>query len=250
MAILTALSVGMPILQAGLGYMGARQATDNQNRAIRAGWRAADQNYANAIARQNESWNNTLKVWNQRIDQHNKQIQRNQDAAYGYGGAFMGLQMKTNEKFREAAFSQQARLSKLYQVMGTGAATAGFSGKTADRMNTMDFGAFGRENATMVSNLTQSIHAQELDQVNVNRQLDNANQQSWANVSVAPIAPRRPMHPGYQAQRAQPSALPYILQGGMGAAMGAGKAGFFGDKVQNGLLGFNANAYANQSYGT
>ena len=40
MAILTALSIGMPILQAGLGYMGARTATDNQNRAIRAGWRA------------------------------------------------------------------------------------------------------------------------------------------------------------------------------------------------------------------
>ena len=230
--------------------MGARTATDNQNRAIRAGWRAADQNYANAIARQNESWNNTLKVWNQRIDQHHKQVQRNQDAAYGYGGAFMGLQMKTNEKFREAAFSQQARLSKLYQVMGTGSATAGFSGKTANRMAEMDLGAFGRENATMVSNLTQSIHAQELDQVNVNRQLDNANQQSWANVSVAPIAPRRPMHPGYQAQRAQPSALPYILQGGMGAAMGAGKAGIFGSNAQNGLLGFNANAYANQSYGT
>ena len=229
--------------------MGARTATDNQNRAIRAGWRATDRNYANAIARQNESWNNTLKVWNQRIAQHNRQLQRNMDAAYGYGGAYMGLQMKTNEKFREAAFSQQARLSKLYQVMGTGAATAGFSGKTADRMAEMDFGAFGRENATMVSNLTQSIYAQELDQENVRRQLDNANQQSWASVSVAPIAPRRPMHPGYQAQRAQPSALPYILQGGMGAAMGAGKAGFFGSKVQNSLLGFNANAYANQSYG-
>ena len=67
--------------------MGARTATDNQNRAIRAGWRATDRNYANAIARQNESWNNTLKVWNQRIEQDNKQLQRNMDAAYGYGGA-------------------------------------------------------------------------------------------------------------------------------------------------------------------
>ena len=31
--------------------------------------------------------------------------------------------------------------------------------------------------------------------------------------------------------------------------MGAGKAGFFGSKVQNGLLGFNETLHADQSYG-
>ena len=100
-----AASAGLAVAQAGIGYLGAQGQTANNNRAIRASNRARINNYNYQIQQQNQEWNNTLKIWNQRLDQYDKQVKRNMDAAYGYGGAYMGLQVQTNEKFREAAFS-------------------------------------------------------------------------------------------------------------------------------------------------
>ena len=65
------------------------------------------------------------------------------DAAYGYGGAYMGLQVRTNEQFRQAAFQSQASLNRLYQTLGTSAA-AGQTGRTAERFDVASLAAFGR----------------------------------------------------------------------------------------------------------
>ena len=59
--------------------------------------------------------------------------------------------------------------------------------------------AFGREQAIRASNLTRSIEAQKLDQTNVRRQLENANNQAYQSVAVAPVPGRRPAPPVLQA---------------------------------------------------
>ena len=228
----------MPVAQAGLGYFGAQQKTANQNAAIRAQNRASRQGYYQAIEQQNIEWNNTLKIWNQRLEQYDKQLKRNQDAAYGYGGAYMGLQVRTNEQFRQAAFQSQASLTKLYQTLGTAQAT-GQTGKTADRFDVASLAAFGRESAIRASNLTRTIEAQKLDQTNVRRQLENANNQAYQSVAVAPVPGRRPAPPTLQAPVAGPSPFSFIAEGAIGAFGGLSKAGVFGESLQNNALNFN-----------
>ena len=229
-----AASAGLAVAQAGIGYLGASQQTANQNSAIRASNRARINNYNYQIQQQNREWNNTLKIWNQRLDQYDKQIKRNMDAAYGYGGAYMGLQVQTNEKFREAAFQSQDSFIKLNQVLGTAQAT-GQTGKTADRFDVASLAAFGREQALRASNLTSSIDKQKLDQTNVRRQLESANNQAYQSVAVAPVPGMRPLAPQLSSYQTT-NAFPFIAQGAMGAFTGLGKGGFFGEGIQNAFL--------------
>ena len=230
-----AVSAGVAVAQAGIGYLGAQSQTANRNAAISAQNRASRQGYFRAIEQQNIEWNNTLKIWNQRLDQYDKQLKRNMDAAYGYGGAYMGLQVRTNEDFRQAAFQSQASLTKLYQTLGSSAA-AGQTGKTAERFDVASLAAFGREQAIRASNLTRSIEAQKLDQTNVRRQLENANNQAYQSVAVAPVPGRRPAPPVLQGLQST-NALPFIGQGLIGGFTGLGKSGFFGEGLQDSLLG-------------
>ena len=229
---------GIAVAQAGIGAIGAREKTAANNAAISAQNRASKRAYYRSIEQQNIEWNNTLKIWNQRLDQYDKQLKRNMDAAYGYGGAYMGLQVRTNEEFRKAAFQSQGALNRLYQTLGTAQATAGFTGKTAERMDVMNLAAFGRENAIRVSNLTRTIEAQELDQTNVRRQLENANNQAYQSVAVAPVPGRRPAPPVLQAQQST-NYLPFIGEAVIGGFQGLSKAGVFGQGPQDASLNFN-----------
>ena len=231
-----AISGGLGVAQAYAGYQGQQASVAANNRAIRARNRAARMNYHAQIQRQNQEWNNTLKIWNQRIEQYHKQIQRNNDAAYGYGGAYMGLQVKTNEAFRQAAFQSQGALTKLYQTMGTAAAT-GQTGRTADRFDVASLAAFGREQAIRTSNLTRTIEGQKLDQTNVRRQLENANNQAYQSVAVAPVPGMRPLAPVMDAPMAAPSAFGAIVQGGTALFGAAQKGGLFGIGAQDAALG-------------
>ena len=235
-----AVSAGVAVAQAGIGYLGAQSQTANRNAAISAQNRASRQGYFRAIEQQNIEWNNTLKIWNQRLDQYDKQLKRNMDAAYGYGGAYMGLQVRTNEDFRQAAFQSQASLTKLYQTLGASAA-AGQTGKTAERFDVASLAAFGREQAIRASNLTRSIDAQKLDQTNVRRQLENANNQAYQSVAVAPVPGRRPAPPVLQASQST-NALPFIAQGLQGAFSGLSNAGVFGQGAQDAGLGINTSS--------
>ena len=230
-----AVSAGVAVAQAGIGAIGASQKTAAANQAIGAQNRASRQAYFRSIEQQNTEWNNTLKIWNQRLDQYDKQLKRNMDAAYGYGGAYMGLQVRTNEQFRQAAFQSQASLNRLYQTLGTSAA-AGQTGKTAERFDVASLAAFGREQAIRASNLTRSIEAQELDQTNVRRQLENANNQAYQSVAVAPVPGRRPAPPVLQAQQST-NFTPFIGEALIGGFTGLGKSGFFGESLQNQFLG-------------
>ena len=213
---------------------GQQQAYANQKRAVRAQRRAQRDAYNRTIEQQNQEWNNTLKIWNQRLDQYDKQLKRNMDAAYGYGGAYMGLQVQTNEAFREAAFQSQDSFIKLNQVLGTAQAT-GQTGKTAERFDVASLAAFGREQALQASNLTATIDKQKLDQTNVRRQLENANNQAYQSVAVAPVPGRRPLAPTLQAKQST-NYTPFILNGALGALTGGAKSGFFGEGLQNAFL--------------
>ena len=218
----------------GLQAFGASQATAAQNAAISAQNDASINAYNYSIAQQNQEWNNTLKIWNQRLDEYDKQLKRNMDAAYGYGGAYMGLQVRTNEEFRKAAFQSQASLGRLYKTLGVAQAT-GQTGATAERFDVQSLAAFGREQGIRASNLTKSIEQQKLDQENVKRQLENANNQAYSSVAVAPVPGMRPAPPVLQASQST-NFVPYIGEAVIGGFTGLSKSGFFGDSLQDQFL--------------
>ena len=239
-----AVSAGIAVAQAGIGAIGASQKTAAANQAIGSQNRASRQAYFRSIEQQNTEWNNTLKIWNQRLDQYDKQLKRNQDAAYGYGGAYMGLQVRTNEQFRQAAFQSQASLNRLYKTLGT-AQASGQTGRTAERFDVASLAAFGREQAIRTSNLTRSIEQQELDQTNVRRQLENANNQAYQSVAVAPVPGRRPAPPVLQAQQST-NFLPFIGEAAIGGFTGLAKSGALGDNLFNQFNNFNPQAAAGE----
>ena len=239
-----AATAGIAVAQAGIGAIGASQKTAAANQAIGAQNRASRQAYFRSIEQQNIEWNNTLKIWNQRLDQYDAQLKRNQDAAYGYGGAYMGLQVRTNEQFRQAAFQSQASLNRLYRTLGS-AQAAGQTGKTAERFDVASLAAFGREQAIRTSNLTRSIEQQELDQTNVRRQLENANNQAYQSVAVAPVPGRRPAPPVLQASQST-NFLPFIGEAAIGGFTGLAKGGALGDGLFNSFNNFNPQAAAGE----
>ena len=174
-----AVGGGFALARGYAQHQGQRAAYNNQKRTVRAQRRAQRDAYNRTIEQQNREWNNTLKIWNQRVQQYHAQVKRNNDAAYGFGGAYMGLQVRTNEKFTEAAFQNQAALGKLYKTLGAGAAS-GQSGRSVDRFDVQSLAAFGREQAAVASNLTRTREGQMLDASNVRRQLENANNQAYS----------------------------------------------------------------------
>jgi hypothetical protein len=228
----------MAVAQGFAQSRGQQQAYANQKRAVRAQRRAQRDAYNRSIEQQNREWNNTLKIWNQRVEQYHAQVKRNNDAAYGFGGAYMGLQVRTNEKFTEAAFQNQAALGKLYKTLGTGAAS-GQSGRSVDRFDVQSLAAFGREQATVASNLTRTREGQMLDAANVRRQLENANNQAYSAVSVAPVPGRRPAPPVFAAMPAAPSSAGIWTNAALGVVGAAAKGGIFGTGAQDSALGLN-----------
>ena len=228
----------MALAQGYAQSQGQQAAYANQKRAVRAQRRAQRDAYNRTIEQQNREWNNTLKIWNQRVQQYHAQVKRNYDAAYGFGGAYMGLQVRTNEKFTEAAFQNQAALGKLYKTLGAGAAS-GQSGRSVDRFDVQSLAAFGREQATIASNLTRTREGQMLDAANVRRQLENANNQAYSSVSVAPVPGRRPAPPVMAAMPAAPSSAGIWTNAALGVVGAAAKGGLFGTGAQDSALGMN-----------
>ena len=249
-------------LSAAQGYAGWRrqQAQYSANKAaINAENQAKRNAYNRSIQQRDREWARTLKVWDQELKQYEQTIKYNYDAAYGMGGAYQGLQVRTNEAFDQAAFENQDSLASLYQVLGSAQAT-GQTGVTADRFDTASLAAFGREYASRVNNLTRSREQQILDGFNVRRQLEAANNQAYSRVAVAPEPGLDPVAPTMRAAPMAPSPFGAIVGTAQGLFDAGQAGGLFGVGAQNrrlkinqnvgGAFGGSFNAYTPQAYGS
>ena len=142
--ISAAVTGGLSVAQGYAGWQ-RQQAQYSNNKATANAQRQQQRNqYNSIIAQQNQEWDNTLKIWAQERQQFKEQVQRNYDAAYGYGGAYQGLQMRTNDAFTEAAFSAEDSLRATYKTLGF-AQASGQTGVTADRFDRESLMNFGIE---------------------------------------------------------------------------------------------------------
>ena len=91
---------GVAVAQAGIGAISATEQAPLTTSCM-LGKNAYNQigSTCTRLPHSKTKWNKDFKIWNQRLAQYDKQVKRNYDCCYGYGGAYMGLQQRTNEKF-------------------------------------------------------------------------------------------------------------------------------------------------------
>jgi hypothetical protein len=177
----------------GAGAIGQHQSASAQANAQNA---AATSNYKYQLKVRERNWDRERFKYNVALGQYKDQTQENATAAQR---AYSATQMKLNDKYRDAAFKNQAMAAKLIETQG-GTLAQGMAGRSAQRVNNQVFQAFGRNQAIMAENLFSARTASEFSNQSTRRELLSANRQAYSKVAIQPmpgVAPPPPvMTPG------------------------------------------------------
>ena len=230
-----AISGGLSVAQGYAGWQRQQAQYSANKAAINAENQAKRNAYNRSILQRDREWQDTLKVWNQELDQYAKQIKYNNDAAYGFGGAYQASQLEVNRAFTQAAFDNQDALRGLYQSLGSAQAT-GQGGNTVGRFDTASYAAFGQEQEARVTSLIEAREAKLLKDAQTRRDLEAANNAAYARVAVAPTPGLDPVAPTFRAAPSRPSSLGILTQTASGLFDAGSAGGLFGVKAQNNAL--------------
>mgnify|MGYP001158243758 CR=1 FL=1 len=206
------IALGAASLATGaVGAIGDYQSGQAQAAAAN---QAAANNYKYQLKVRSRNWDQQRHIYGQKISQFEEQVSENRlAAARGYAAA----QRNMNEKFKQAAFSNESRLSRLVRSQGNFAA-GDRAGKSADRLSMEQMMQFGRGRAAIGESLMSAQNNMIATNENIRRQELQANNKAYQQVAIRPqpgVAPVAPtMVPG-------PSGL--SLAAGL---LGAGSAGF------------------------
>lgn len=174
--IIDPFSLGLAAIQGGLSLFGG---ASQQNEAIYQS--NYDRTYRNLmIGYENEQ---TRRAYTTQIGQAREQIGLNRDAA---NRAYISEQRRLDEIFSSAAMENQGLIDSLAQVQGTNNATERY-GKSADRIRNIEgLGNFGRQQATLVDNLTRAVGQSRYNMDEIYRQNEVADRNTWLPLSVPP----------------------------------------------------------------
>tara|TARA_E500000305_G_C4012431_1_gene233540 strand:+ start:91 stop:774 length:684 start_codon:yes stop_codon:yes gene_type:complete len=183
----------------------------------RARNRAAVQNYEWQIAQRKKDWYQQLSVWGAQRNKYLIDINESDLAMQrGYSQAQVGL----NQQYEQAAQRNEGALIKYLQQHGQMAAK-GRTGRSADRISSLELGALGRARGRTYAKLTQS---KEIFKHNVEtiRQRNISNRSRLeSKVAFAPIPDLAPPPP----QMENESAVGGLLMAGVGGLMSYADAG-------------------------
>ena len=132
------------------------------------------------------------------------------------GRAYSGQQLALNEKFKQAAFNNQAQVQQLLKLQGLSAA-AGRTGRSNDRLDATALAQFGRNQAIKAESLA-SARKGYLNQVdNLRFQAEGDRRRAFSSVAMQPVPGVAPSPPVMQSG---PGALGLIS--GIGSALATG----------------------------
>lgn len=210
----------LAVASAGAGIMssvGQHQSAQAQANAQNA---AATSNYKYQLKVRERNWDREVHRYGRQLHQYDSTLQENSMAGQR---AYAGAQRKLNSIYQQASFKQQANLVNLLKG-SSGAASAGMTGKSAQRLDNDIVSQFGRNQAIAAENLMGANQAYSRQVEGTRREINNANTQAYEKVALAPqagVAPPPPvMTPG-------PS--------GLGLAAGIIEAGVGGVQTYNKL---------------
>lgn len=171
------------------------------------------------LKERDRDWTSQLAIWNAKRAEYGQTLEQNASAA---DRAYASEQLRLNDMYSSAAFGQQAMLEQLMQSRG-GNLASGQSGRSVGKMDQAMLAAFGRNNATIAQNLSNSRNAMIRANDNTRQDLNAANMRAWRQVQFAPQPTTAPVKPMYMNNPTNP-----------------GSTGLMIGLAQAGLSGFNA----------
>tara|TARA_R100001082_G_C4331120_1_gene145689 strand:- start:12 stop:758 length:747 start_codon:yes stop_codon:yes gene_type:complete len=235
--VCTATAAVIGVSQGFSALQGASQA--------RARNKAARRQYEDQLKQREANWYQSLTVWGARRNKYYAELNENDLAAQrGYTQAQQGL----NDVFAAAAQRNEQALIKYFNQSGKLAA-AGRTGRTADRIATLDIAALERQAGKELYRLTRSEEAFKQNVTNIRNAQRSQRNKLFANVAFAPVPGLTPPPPVYE--NASPvlgllsAGLQAAAQGGMfdgGPGNAAGSQGDATDNVWNQYALQNAGA--------
>jgi hypothetical protein len=205
------------------GAFGALQGASQ----ARARNRAAIQSYEHALRVRKHEWYQQLSVWGAKRNKYFTDLNENDLAAQrGYSQAQVGL----NRVFEGAAQNNEKALIQYLQKHGQLTAK-GRTGKSIDRLNTLELGKLERFTGRQAFQLTRSREEFKQNVENIRSRQISGRSRLHANVTFAPMPDLAPPPPQLENE----SAMGGILMAGVGGLMAYSKAGGkFGRGVQAG----------------
>jgi len=174
--IIDPLSATLGVAQFGLSLFGGNAA---KNEAIYQS--NYDRTFRNLmIGYENEQ---TKRTYSTQIGQAREQIGLNREAA---NRAYISEQRRLNDIFSSAAMENQGLIDSLSQVQGTNNATERY-GRSANRIRSIEgLGNFGRQQATLIDNLTRAVDQSRYNMQDIYRENEMADRNTWLPLSVPP----------------------------------------------------------------
>ena len=171
--------------------------------------RAAVREYERQIEMRKRGWFQQLSVYGAKVNKYSTQLNENDLAAnrgYAQAQAALGAQQSKALAQSEDKFIEFVN-KKLGKVRASGR-----TGRSAARLERMQFAAFGREQANLAFKLTRSAEAYQTNVEAIRNQQKSQRNQLFGNVMFTPVASVPP-----NAPQMENTSMP-ILQGFLGAA--------------------------------
>jgi len=195
------------------GAFGALQGASQ----ARARNRAAIQSYEHALRVRKHEWYQQLSVWGAKRNKYFTDLTENDLAAQrGYSQAQVGL----NRVFEGAAQNNEQALIQYLQKHGQLTAK-GRTGRSIDRLNTLELGKLERFTGRQAAQLTRSREEFKQNVEDIRSRQISGRSRLQANVAFAPMPDLAPPPP----QMENESAMGGILMAGVGGLMAYSKAG-------------------------
>ena len=173
--------------------------------------RAAVREYERQIEMRKRAWFQQLSVYGAKVNKYTTQLNENDLAAnrgYAQAQAALGAQQSKALAQSEEKFIEFVN-KKLGKVRASGR-----TGRSAARLERMQFAAFGREQANLAFKLTRSAEAYQTNVEAIRNQQKSARNQLYGDVMFQPVASLPPSSPVMEN-----TSMP-IFQGILGAAGG------------------------------
>jgi len=125
-----------------------------------------------------------LKIYNLQQQMHQQQMQWNQQFAQE---AYNNAQTQFNNAVASAMLSGTAMTQQLMEAEGTAAASGSTSRSALRAESIRTLGEYGRQSAILDENIYGSYKGLQRSLESITNQWNIANQQSYANVAIAPM---------------------------------------------------------------
>lgn len=197
-------------------HQGQQRAYNDQVASIDAQNALTRRQWDYTLKERDREWTSQLAIWNAKRAEFDQTISENHDAA---SRAYSSEQQRLNDQYAAAAFGQQDQLAQMIQGRGSVAAS-GQSGRSVAKMDQAMLAAFGRNNATIAQNLSNSRNAMIRANENTRQDVNAANMRAWRSVQFAPQPTTAPVTPQLSPYPTNP--------GSSGLMIGLAQAGISG----------------------